>query len=117
MMPPEEAFRIDRTLDIVTVHVQGEVDLSNADDLAATVRAASTAGDSPPERIWVDLTEVSFFDSAGINALFALNNDLQAAGCMLGVISPEASPVRRVLDIVQLGRVMPLTESNVSQRD
>jgi anti-anti-sigma factor len=115
-MPPI-AFQIDRADDIVTVHVYGEVDLSNADDLAATVRTTSTDGDSPPERIWVDLTDVTFFDSAGINALFALNNDLQAAGCTLGVIAPEASPVRRVLDIVQLGRVMPVKECNIPHRD
>jgi anti-anti-sigma factor len=114
---PPAAFRIDRADDIVTVHVSGEVDLSNADDLAATVRTITTAGDSPSEQIWIDLTDVSFFDSAGINALFALHNDLQATGCTLGVIAPEASPVRRVIEIVQLGRVMPVIEGNISHRD
>ena len=78
---------------------------------------ALTSGEPPPTQVWVDLTDVSFFDSAGVNALFALNNDLAAAECSLGVIAPEESPARRVLDIVQLARLMPLAETSPPHRD
>jgi anti-anti-sigma factor len=101
----------------VTVHVEGQVDLSSAEDLAAAVNTLISTGDPPPKSIWVDLTDVSFFDSAGVNALFALNHELIATGRSLGVIAPRVSPVRRVLDIVQLGRLMPLVETSPSHPD
>ena len=111
------SFQIARAAETVTVHVEGQVDVSSADDLSAEVRSALTSGEPPPTQVWVDLTDVSFFDSAGVNALFALNNDLAAAECSLGVIAPEESPARRVLDIVQLARLMPLAETSPPHRD
>jgi len=101
----------------MTVHVEGQVDLSSADDLAATVNSVISAGEPPPKRIWVDLTDVSFFDSAGVNALFTLNHELTDAGQSLGVIAPEVSPARRVLDIVQLGRLMPVADTSAPSPD
>jgi anti-anti-sigma factor len=110
------SFRIERADDTVTVHVEGQVDLSSADDLSATINSIA-AGEPPPKRIWVDLTDVSFFDSAGVNALFALNHELTDAGRSLGVIAPEVSPARRVLDIVQLGRLMPVADTSAPSPD
>jgi anti-anti-sigma factor len=110
-------FRSERADDTVTVHVEGQVDLSSADDLSAAVNTVISTGEPPPKNIWVDLTDVSFFDSAGVNALFALNHELVAAGRSLGVIAPGLSPARRVLDIVQLGRLMPLVETSPPHRD
>jgi len=92
--------------------VEGQVDLSSAEDLSTAVHRAITSSAPAPERVWVDLTNVAFFDSAGINALFALNHELQADARSLGVIAPEGTPPRLVLDIVQLGRLMPLAETS-----
>ncbi|MFC3501632.1 STAS domain-containing protein [Micromonospora krabiensis] len=50
----------------VTVAVGGEVDLSNAQDLADEITAAV---ESDATEIIVDLGEVTFLDSAGINVL------------------------------------------------
>jgi anti-anti-sigma factor len=54
------------TGDRVTVHISGEVDMSTADAMfqAATPDAAAAAT--------LDLTAVTFFDSAGIHALIRL---------------------------------------------
>jgi anti-anti-sigma factor len=109
-------FRIERADGAVTVHVEGQVDLSSADDLSTAVRSAITTSPPAPERIWIDLTDVSFFDSAGINALFTLNHELQAEARSLGVIAPEGTPPRLVLDIVQLGRLMTVAETSPPRR-
>ena len=52
--------------DTVTIVVQGDVDLSNAEQLE---QAISTAGADDATGIVVDLAGVPFLDSAGINAL------------------------------------------------
>ena len=111
---PIAAFRIERTDDEVIVHVHGQIDLSSADELSSAVTRAISTGQPAPEHVWVDLSEVSFFDSAGVNALFALNKDLRAFGLQLGVVAPKSSQARVVLDIVQLARLMPLREANPS---
>lgn len=78
----------DVTGDRVTVVVTGEVDMSTADAMfeAATpdhVKAAT-----------LDLTQVTFFDSAAIHTLIRLNE--QFPGALTVIASPQ---VRRVLDI------------------
>ncbi|TDC37608.1 anti-sigma factor antagonist [Micromonospora sp. 15K316] len=55
-----------RETDAVTVVARGEIDLSTAGDLQREIEAA-VAG--PASAVTVDLGEVTFLDSAGINAL------------------------------------------------
>lgn len=74
--------------DRVTVTVAGEVDMSTAD---AMFRAATPQG---VRGATLDLTDVTFFDSAALHALIRLNERYPGA---LHVI-PSAQ-VRRVLDI------------------
>ncbi|MFC0509093.1 STAS domain-containing protein [Micromonospora costi] len=52
--------------DAVTVAARGEVDLSTADDLS---RAIEDAVAGPATTVTVDLGDVTFLDSAGINVL------------------------------------------------
>jgi anti-anti-sigma factor len=78
--------------DRVMVTVTGEVDMSTADAMFA----AATPG--PARAATVDLTAVTFFDSAAIHALVRLAERYPAG---LEVI--PSSQVRRVLDISGLG--------------
>jgi anti-anti-sigma factor len=78
--------------DRVTVRVSGEVDMSTAD---AMFQAATGAG---VRAATLDLTAVTFFDSAAIHALIRLADRYPGA---LEVI-PSAQ-VRRVLEISGLG--------------
>ncbi|MEU6206766.1 STAS domain-containing protein [Micromonospora musae] len=55
-----------READAVTVIARGEIDLATADELQREIEAA-VAG--PASAVTVDLGEVTFLDSAGINAL------------------------------------------------
>ena len=62
------AFRIhSRTVDTaVVLHVHGEVDLSTSSELE---QAVATALAAEPSALVVDLSEVSFLDSAGLGVL------------------------------------------------
>jgi stage II sporulation protein AA (anti-sigma F factor antagonist) len=75
-----------------TVVVSGEVDMATAD---AMYQAAAR---EQAQQVTLDLTEVTFFDSAAIHALVRLAELLPDR--LVAVPSPQ---VRRVLDIAGLG--------------
>ncbi|MCK8433000.1 STAS domain-containing protein [Streptomyces sp. D2-8] len=70
--------------------VVGEIDQSNADDLAA---ALDDAGGS----VVVDLTGVGYLDSAGLNVLFA-----RSAGGLELIVPPLLTPVLTVSGLAEL---------------
>ena len=78
--------------DRVTVTVTGEVDMSTAD----TMYQAATRDKA--KAVTLDLTAVTFFDSAAIHALIRIAE--RYPGALDVVPSPQ---VRRVLDISGLG--------------
>jgi anti-anti-sigma factor len=84
----------------VSVRVSGEVDMSTADRMyqAAVADGAGSAA--------LDLTGVTFFDSAAIHALIRLSE--RYAGALMVIPSAQ---VRRVLDISGLGDQPWLTKT------
>lgn len=115
----DATFRTQRTPEATIVAVHGEIDLSNAHELSDAVHNAINAATSadtdaapPLHEAWIDLTHTTYLDSAGINALAALNRDLSAqTHPTLGIIAPADSIARRVLDLVHFDRLMPLTDT------
>jgi anti-sigma B factor antagonist len=82
------------------VTVSGELDISNAGSLEATV-ASITAG--RPERLIFDLSGLRFMDSAGIAVLIG------ASGKADAVQLRDPSPiVRRVVELTGLSSVLPI---------
>jgi anti-anti-sigma factor len=78
--------------DHATVLVRGEVDMSTADTMFQVATRIDVA------RVTLDLREVSFFDSAAIQALIRLTDRYPA-----GLVVIPSRQVRRVLDISGLG--------------
>lgn len=89
------------------IAVTGELDLFGADALreALTSVLAATAG-----RVELDLGGATFFSCAAVSALVIGRN---AAGDRL-VLIDAAPPVRRVLDLVNLGPVFGLPAPDVA---
>jgi anti-anti-sigma factor len=87
------------------VRVRGEVDISNAQDLAAAIGAAMPSG---MPTLVIDLTHTTYLDSAGLQLLFALAERLRARRQELRLIVPEDSPVRSVLDLTALSTLVPM---------
>jgi anti-anti-sigma factor len=55
----------------------------------------------------VDLSPTSYLDSAGINLLFAIGDELRSRQLTMRIVIAAASPVARMLAITGLNRVYP----------
>jgi anti-anti-sigma factor len=82
------------------VKVSGEVDISNADELAATVSAITSTS---PKRIVFDLNGLRFMDSAGIAVLLGAAAKVE----QVGVRNPSPA-VRRVVELTGLTDVLSI---------
>jgi anti-sigma B factor antagonist len=79
-----------------TVRAAGDIDLASAPQLqAALTQAAATSGE-----ITVDMTAVTYCDSAAIHALFST-----ARHTRLTLIIPEHGPITTMLRIVGLDQI------------
>jgi anti-anti-sigma factor len=82
--------------------LRGELDLSVAETLSARLDELKAAGH--PVRL--DLSEVTFIDSSGLQALLLALTDARWTGWQLEV-APEVSPaVARATEIVRIAQVL-----------
>lgn len=95
----DEIFHVVR--DGNAIHLVGELDMSTADELDAALR---TAPDD--EELTLDLTELTFIDSSGIQVLlrYVASRDGRAGDGTL-VLVGAAPNVRRALEIVGIDRI------------
>ena len=83
-------IRFSAEQDVMVVTVTGELDHSNADDVLVTATTALT-GDTAG--VVLDLTGVTYLDSAAINVIFLLDDQLQRSGQHLRLaMLPDAAP-------------------------
>jgi anti-sigma B factor antagonist len=97
----------------VVVTVVGEVDNSNADQLQRVVGAALDRAGPPHQAgaVAVDLTRVSFFGSAGLQALVQ-SADLAREGCKpLRIVVNEHRPVLLPIQLTGLDQLLALYDS------
>ncbi|MGH3766917.1 MAG: STAS domain-containing protein [Pseudonocardiaceae bacterium] len=78
------------------IALSGEIDLSNAAVVDEEIRSAVSY---QPSAVSVDLTDVSYIDSAGIRILYGLASRLQAMRVVLELIAPLDSPTRRLIEL------------------
>ena len=90
------SLSINTSVDAARVLVEGEVDVSNADELRNAVDAA-LALDAP--EVTVDLSQVRYIDSTGIGVLVGAAHRAADAGKKLVVASPQKN-VARVLGLL-----------------
>jgi anti-anti-sigma factor len=88
------------------VRIRGELDTFAAQTLRERLNLLRST-----DRYVVDLADLSFIDSAGLNALFTVGRSAKKVGAAVVVVAPSSSPVRRVLDLVLLSQVTPVCES------
>ncbi|NES27523.1 STAS domain-containing protein [Micromonospora terminaliae] len=97
--PPALSLALAREGPAVVVEVGGAVDLSTVDPLVALVNRLLSG--QPPPVLVLDLSRVSFFCAAGVNALLTVRRRAGSAGCALVLRRPSRITVT-VLDIVGL---------------
>jgi anti-anti-sigma factor len=78
------------------VTASGDIDLANVNEFQVVLNGAAANSDA----ITVDLSDVSYCDSAAVRALFAV-----AATTKLGLIVPATGPIITLLSISGLDRV------------
>jgi anti-sigma B factor antagonist len=102
---------IEREGDRVVVAIEGEVDPSNA---RAIGRDMTDQIPNEAMAVVLDLCEVGFLDSSGIQMLFELAERLDARQQRLVVVAPPSAPARKVLDIVALDATAPLVDTRAA---
>lgn len=92
------AAKVETSAENGSMHIalSGEIDLANAAAVEDELRAAVS---HQPTAVSVDLTELSYLDSAGVRILFGLASRLQALRIVLELIVPLDSPTRRLIEL------------------
>lgn len=94
--------------DVVITRIAGEIDASNAsrveDQLTAAVPNSALG-------LVLDLSDLSFLDSSGVELFFRLRERLEDRRQRLAVALPEGAPVKRVFEIVRFSEKLPLAGS------
>ena len=104
---------IEHDGDVVIAILAGEVDPSNARALGRELTAAV-----PNDAIGVvlDLTDVQYIDSSGVQLIFELAERLEGRQQRFVVAVPEGAPARRVLEIVALDETATIVPSRTEAR-
>ena len=77
----------------------GEIDASNVDDIGDRLRAMTS---NRSFALVVDLSGIAYVDSAGINLLFALGEELGARQLRLAIVVRDGSPIARMISLTGL---------------
>jgi anti-anti-sigma factor len=90
---------------IPVVGVYGDIDISNAVDVEKGLRDAALP--AAPGLV-IELTSVGYFSSATLRILMDLHEDMTTRGQQLRVVMAQDAPMRRILLLTKLDRLIPL---------
>jgi anti-anti-sigma factor len=91
--------RFEREDETVVAVVTGEIDMSNATTVRQEIAESVTPDD---DAVVIDLSELSFIDSAGLHALIELGTVLTERRQQLLLCLPPGSTIRRAIEIIGL---------------
>lgn len=96
---PMAEVRFDRDDETVVALLTGEVDMSNATMVRQQIAESVTPED---DAVIVDLSELSFIDSAGLHSMIELGSVLDERRQQLLLCLPPDSAIRRAIEIIGL---------------
>jgi anti-anti-sigma factor len=102
MKDPLVELRFEERSGIAIGLVDGEIESSNADELRAAL-ADRLSNESAG--LVLDLSGVTYLDSAGIELLFDLARRLRTHRQALGLVVPSDAPMVRVLQLCGIDRI------------
>jgi anti-anti-sigma factor len=79
---------------IVVAHIEGEIDLSNAEELGTVIEGAMS---NEEHGLVIDLAKVDYMDSAGIHIVYELRERLSTRGQRLLLVVVPGSPIEAAL--------------------
>jgi anti-anti-sigma factor len=99
---------LDDPADVRVAHLRGELDLSNAIDIADALSAAAEDGSLG---LVVDMSGLRHLDSAGVRLLFDLRRRLGVRRQALALAVPPGARIRDVLEMAAVQETMPVAGS------
>jgi anti-sigma B factor antagonist len=100
--------------DVPVVSIAGEIDASNAAEIADRLRAALS---NRSAALVVDLSATTYIDSAGLNVLFELTVALRERQQELHLVVGQPSPIARMVAIVGLDTAVPTHPTRTAALD
>jgi anti-sigma B factor antagonist len=101
-------LKIDSSDGALVARIKGEVDLSNSTRLRASLLDQMT---NDALGLVIDLTEVRYLDSAGIQVVYELSERLRRRGQKLRLVVRPDSLIARTLQIVDAGRSIGIADT------
>lgn len=93
--------------DLRLVRITGELDTFGAQSIREKLSILRGS-----DRFLVDLEGLSFLDSAGLHSLFGVGRTAKDVGARVVFVVPPDSPIRRVIELVQLADVSPVCDTH-----
>jgi anti-anti-sigma factor len=103
MTEPLAGIHFEPVDGIVVAHIEGEVDMSNATELGAAI--AAELGNAAMGVV-IDLTEVTYLDSAGIHVVYELRARVQSRGQDIRLVVAPESAIESTLDYADVPRTI-----------
>ena len=98
-------FEFEQREGVLIAAVEGEIDSSIAPELRLALADRLPSASSA---LVLDLSRVTYLDSAGIQLLFDLGRRLAARRQAMRLVVPDQTPMRRVLDLCAVTHVAPM---------
>jgi anti-anti-sigma factor len=92
--------------EIPVARLQGEVDASNVKEMGDRLRSLLS---NRSVALVIDLSATTYLDSAGINMLFALAEELRGRQQRLALVVGNGSPIARMITLTGLDQTIPVT--------
>jgi anti-anti-sigma factor len=81
--------------EVPVVSLSGDIDMANVHAIEEKIVDGIT---NDAYSVILDLSDVTYLDSAGIRLLFQLNSQLAGRRRRFAIVIPETSPIRRTLE-------------------
>jgi anti-anti-sigma factor len=92
-------LRVETVAQVAVAHLHGEIDMSNARELGeAITRQVSNKALG----LVLDLTDIAYVDSAGIQVIYELRERLETRGQQMRLVVAPASPIVDALRIADV---------------
>jgi anti-sigma B factor antagonist len=91
--------------EVPVARLHGEVDASNVKEIGDRLRALLS---NRSIAMVVDLSQTTYLDSAGINLLFSLGEEMRGRQQRLGIVVADGSPIARMIVLTGLDQALPV---------
>jgi anti-sigma B factor antagonist len=91
--------------EIPVARLHGEIDASNVKEMGDRLRSLLS---NRSMALVIDLSATTYLDSAGINMLFALGEELRGRQQRLALVIGDGSPIGRMITLTGLDQTIPV---------